>query len=88
MVNTPWGTFPEDAHVNITIQGKDYIFLIDTGSQITILAEKIYKQLKGLNADEIQPGPRFVGAGGNSLNMTGSCLIDLTLGGHTFKHKC
>ena len=41
MVNTPWGTYPEDAHVKITIQGKDYSVLIDTGRQITILAGRI-----------------------------------------------
>ena len=37
MVNTPWGNYPDDAHVKIKIHGRDYTFLIDTGSQITIL---------------------------------------------------
>ncbi|XP_078492696.1 uncharacterized protein LOC144748353 [Ciona intestinalis] len=74
--------------VNILLGATPMCALVDTGADICIMKQESFEvwSLDNLNPTRllpIPPGNRFVGANGNSLNVTGTAILPITVGSKT-----
>ena len=88
ILQTPWGTSIGDVQVEVEINGNSYSFLIDTGSEITILSRKIYEENKECLGKINIDSPQCLGAGGQILQVAGTCFTKLKIGDKTIPHTC
>ncbi|CAN7951825.1 unnamed protein product [Ixodes pacificus] len=79
--------------VKCEVNGQELIFLVDTGSKVTLIRERDFSAVREEgNTEPLLAGTekmmRFVGITGNQLGVSGRYLLKFQLGNQSFDHAC